>query len=185
MERKSEWFCGGNFFYSNFKVEWENGVWTKVRYLASGLLFTRGKFTLIFTVFRFFWIGFFLNGFPNSLIVRSRSSFLFCQWKFMNCTSGLVLLCFFIEDLNFFYLFLENKDYEDTLFEYMFPFFTSNRHMKFYDPISQPKLRSQMQKFLSFKCFFKVKSDFDIDKARSLSFWIRLSKFIRAVASWY
>ena len=36
MERKSEWFCGVNFFRSNFKVEWENGVWTKIRSLGSG-----------------------------------------------------------------------------------------------------------------------------------------------------
>ena len=31
MERKSEWFCGVMFFRSNFKVEWENGVWTEFR----------------------------------------------------------------------------------------------------------------------------------------------------------
>ena len=81
VERKSEWFCGVIFFHFKFKVEWENGVWTKIRFLASGL-FTCGNFTLVFTVFSIFWIGFFLNGFRNPFIVRSRSSFLFSQWKF-------------------------------------------------------------------------------------------------------
>ena len=32
--------------------------------------------------FRLFGLDFFLNGFPNPFIVRSRSSFLFSQWKF-------------------------------------------------------------------------------------------------------
>ena len=41
---------------------------------------------------RFFGSDFFLNGFPNPFIVRSRSSFLFFPWSFF--TSGLVLLCF-------------------------------------------------------------------------------------------
>ena len=82
MERKSEWFCGVNFFRSKFKVEWENGVWTKIGFLASGFLFTCGNFTLIFTIFWIFWIGFFfLNAFSNPFIVRSWSSFLFSQWK--------------------------------------------------------------------------------------------------------
>ena len=82
MKRKSEWFCGVNFFRSNFKVEWESGVWTKIRFLASGFLFTRGNFTSIFCFFDFFESDFFLNGFPNPFIVRSRSSFMFSQWKF-------------------------------------------------------------------------------------------------------
>ena len=79
MERKSEWFCGVNFFRSKFKSEW---FWTKIRFLASGFLFTCGNFTLIFTVFSIFGSIFFLNGFANPLIVRSRFSFLFSQWKF-------------------------------------------------------------------------------------------------------
>ena len=83
MEQKSEWFCGVNFFRSKFKVEWQNGVRTKIRFLASGFLFTCGNFTLIFTVFfRFFGSVFFLNGFSNPFIVRSMSNFLFSQWKF-------------------------------------------------------------------------------------------------------
>ena len=77
VERKSEWFCGVKFVCSKFKVEWENGVWTKIRFLASGFLFTCGNFTLIFTVFFDFLDRiFFLNGFHNPFIVRSWSSFL-------------------------------------------------------------------------------------------------------------
>ena len=67
MERKSERFCGVNFFRSNFKVEWENGVWTKIRFLGSGFLFICGNFTLIFTVFSIFWIGFFSKWFSQSI----------------------------------------------------------------------------------------------------------------------
>ena len=33
------------FFCSSFKVEWENGVWTKIRFLGSGFFFTCGNFT--------------------------------------------------------------------------------------------------------------------------------------------
>ena len=59
-------------------------------------LFTFGSFTLIFTVFfRFFGSDFFLKRFPNQFIVDSRSSFCLVNEKFLNCTSGLVLLCFF------------------------------------------------------------------------------------------
>ena len=82
MEPKSKWFWGLKFVFSNFKVEWEYGVWTKIRFIGSGFLFTCGNFTLIFTVlFRFFGSDFFLNGFSNPFIVRSRSSFLFSQLK--------------------------------------------------------------------------------------------------------
>ena len=82
VEPKSEWFCGVKFFRSKFKVECENGVWTKIRFLASGFLFTCGNFTSILQFFRFFGSDFFLNGFLNPFIVRSWSSFLFSQWKF-------------------------------------------------------------------------------------------------------
>ena len=57
--KKASGFCGVKIFPSNFKIEWENGLWTKVRFLVSGFLFTCGNFTLIFTVFRFFWIDVF------------------------------------------------------------------------------------------------------------------------------
>ena len=69
VERKSEWFCGVNFFRSKFEVELENGVRTKIRFLASGFLFTCGNCALIFPFFRFFGLDFFLNGFPNPFIV--------------------------------------------------------------------------------------------------------------------
>ena len=45
----------------------------KIRFLACEFLFTCGNFTLIFTVFSIFWIGFFSEGF----IVHCRASFLF------------------------------------------------------------------------------------------------------------
>ena len=94
------------FFCSKFKVGWENGVWTTILFRASGFLFTCGNFTLIFSVFSIFWIGFFLNGFPNPFIVLSWSSFLFSQWKFfelyaMTCPA----MFFFIIWLHFDYVF--------------------------------------------------------------------------------
>ena len=46
--------------------------------------------------FRFFGLFFFLNDFLNSFIVRSRSSFCLVNENSLNCTSGLVLLCFFL-----------------------------------------------------------------------------------------
>ena len=87
VERKSEWFCGVKLFRSKFKVVWENGVWTKIRFLATGFLLTCGIFTLIFTVFSICLNGFFLSGFPNPLIGHSRPSFfwtklLFLAWFF-------------------------------------------------------------------------------------------------------
>ena len=72
-------------FHSYFKSEWENGVWIKIRFLASVFLFTCGNFALNFTVFLFI---FFLNGFPNLFIVHSRPSFLFQSFFF-----SLVALC--------------------------------------------------------------------------------------------
>ena len=44
---------------------------------------SHGLFDIDFLFFKFFLPIFFRNGFPNSLIVRSRSSFLFSQWKFI------------------------------------------------------------------------------------------------------
>ena len=101
VERKSQWFCGVKFYYSNFKVEWENGVWTKIRFLASDFLFTCSNFTLIFTVFSIFWIGFFLNGFPNSFIVHSRPFFVWTKLPFLasdflfTCGNLALIFCFF------------------------------------------------------------------------------------------
>ena len=37
-----------NFFHSNFKVEWENGVWTKIRFLACFLFVHMRHFDIDF-----------------------------------------------------------------------------------------------------------------------------------------
>ena len=44
-------------FPFNFKVEWEKGVWTKIRLLDSGFLLTCGNFTLIFNCFFFIFLN--------------------------------------------------------------------------------------------------------------------------------
>ena len=75
VERKSEWFCGVKFFHSNFKVEWENGVWTKIRFLASGYFVHMWQVHFGFHGFRFFGSDFFLNGFPNPFRVHTRPKF--------------------------------------------------------------------------------------------------------------
>ena len=91
---------------SNFKVEREFGDWKKnllsrlwffcshaaisfwfslffFGFLASGFLFACCFLTLIFCFFfKKFFIWFFRNGFSNSLVVRSMSSFLFSHWQF-------------------------------------------------------------------------------------------------------
>ena len=105
VERKSKWFCGVKFFRSKFKVEWENGVWTKIRFLASGFLFTCGNFNLIFTVFSIF----FLNGFSNPFIVRSRSSFLFSQWKLFELYVRTCPAMFFLRSVHSFSWFLKSN----------------------------------------------------------------------------
>ena len=70
---KSQWFCGLKIFRSKIKVELENAVRKKNRFLASGFLFTISLwFSLLF---RFFGSEFYLNGFPNPFIVHSRNSF--------------------------------------------------------------------------------------------------------------
>ena len=50
-------------------------------------------------MFSSFGLNFFLSGFPNPFIVRSRSIFLINENSW-NCTSGLVLLCFLIRRLH-------------------------------------------------------------------------------------
>ena len=110
MEQKCEWFCGVKIFRSNFKVEWEYGVWTKIRFIGSGFLFTCGNFTLIFTVFfRFFGSDFFLNGFPNPFIVLSRSSFLYSQWKFFELYVRTFPAMFFLRSVHTFSWFLKSN----------------------------------------------------------------------------
>ena len=74
MERKSEWFCGVIFFRSNFKVEWEVGVWKKFAFSLM-VLCSHAAISLWFLLFfRFFLIGF-SNGFPNPFIVHWWSEF--------------------------------------------------------------------------------------------------------------
>ena len=50
--------------------------------------------SLWFLLFFIDFLDFFLNGFPNPIIVLYRSSFLFSQWKFFELYVRLVLLCF-------------------------------------------------------------------------------------------
>ena len=96
VERKSELFCGVNFFRSNFKAECENGVGTKIRFLGSGFLFTCGNFTLMFTVFSIFLDRFFfLNCFPNPFRAHSRPTFLFELNFYFSLVVFLFTCCFF------------------------------------------------------------------------------------------
>ena len=99
---KNQWFCGLNVFRSKIKVELENAVRTKNRFLASGFLFTISLWFLL--LFRFFGSEFYLNGFPNPFIVHSRNSFFlielnyfFLQVFFVLFTCGILTMsfCFF------------------------------------------------------------------------------------------
>ena len=76
-------------------------VSTKFSFLASDLLSTCIILTLIF--FFLFFLSDFRNDFTNSLIVSSRSSFLFSQWKFFELYFRQDLSCYFF---NYFSLFL-------------------------------------------------------------------------------
>ena len=80
---KASRFAAWNFFALNLKWSEKTVFEQKFAFSLVVFLFTCGNFTLIFTVFSIFWIGFyFLNGFPNPFIVPSRPSFLFSQWNF-------------------------------------------------------------------------------------------------------
>ena len=74
VEHKSKWFCGVEVFHSNFNVEWENGVWTKICFLTSGCLHPAISLWFLL-VFRFFGFNSLLNGFPHPFIVHSRPRF--------------------------------------------------------------------------------------------------------------
>ena len=52
-------------------------------------------------LFFFAFVPVFRNGFPNSLIVRSRSSFLFSQWKFFELHTRTCPTMFFISSSRF------------------------------------------------------------------------------------
>ena len=84
------------FFFVNFSRP--SFLFEQISLSLLVLLSTCGILALIF---RFFYLIFFRNGFPNSLIVRSRSSFCLVNENSLNCTSGLVLLCFFISSSRF------------------------------------------------------------------------------------
>ena len=122
IERKSEWFCGVEFFGSNFEVEWENGVWTKIRVLASGF-FTCGYLTLFFTL-HLLGSEFFLSGFPNPFVVRSKSSFLLSQWKFFELyvrTCPAMFFCFVVWRSFSFYICSHSKAEKVNFSEWLLP----------------------------------------------------------------
>ena len=52
VEPKNEWVCSVKCFNSKFTIEWENGVWTKFRFLASGSHAAISHWFLLF--FQFF-----------------------------------------------------------------------------------------------------------------------------------
>ena len=53
--------------------------------------------------FILFYLSCFENGFSNSLIVRSRSSSCLVNENYLNCTSGLVLICLLFSRQDFCY----------------------------------------------------------------------------------
>ena len=68
VERKSEWFCGVKFFRSNFNVDWEKSIWTKIRFLASGFC-SHAAISLWFLLFFFrFFVDIFFSFNPNRVI---------------------------------------------------------------------------------------------------------------------
>ena len=68
-------------------------------------LFTCGNFTLIFTVFDFLDRIFFSTVFPIHSYSVLGLVFCLVNENFLNCTSGLVLLCFLFRRLTLFFLF--------------------------------------------------------------------------------
>ena len=75
MERKSEWFCGVKFFRSNFKLS-QKTVFEEKFAFSLVVFCSHAAISLgILLCFSIFGPIFFLNGFPNSFIVRSRPSF--------------------------------------------------------------------------------------------------------------
>ena len=110
MERKSEWFCGVNFFRSSFKVEWGNGVWTKIRFLGIGFFCSHAAISLWFLLFfRLIGSDFFSKWFSNPFTAHSRPSFLF-ELKFhfslgvFLLTCGILILILFFSYLFSFFL---------------------------------------------------------------------------------
>ena len=58
-ERKSQLFSAVNDFHCNFKLEWENGVWTKVLLIDCDFLFSCGNLNSIFANVLYFLLAFF------------------------------------------------------------------------------------------------------------------------------
>ena len=73
---------GSEFFQSNFNVEKENGVLTKIGFLAIDFLFTDSNFTLISTVFFLLFFGF-----DQIFITR--------WWFFVYLRHFALIFCFF------------------------------------------------------------------------------------------
>ena len=101
-------FFGSDFFLKRFpnpfRVHSRPSISFELNFHFSLVffLFTCGILTLIFGFLFRFLFDFFWNGSPNSPIVCSRSSFCLLNENTLNCTQGLVLLCFFTSsDKNF------------------------------------------------------------------------------------
>ena len=77
MERKSEWFCGGNFFALILK--WSEKTVFEQEFAFSLVVFcSHAAISLWFLLFfRFFGSDFFLDGFSNPFTAHSRPSVLF------------------------------------------------------------------------------------------------------------
>ena len=76
MEQKSVWFCSVKPACSNFKVVWEKGVWTIIRFLARVFLHAANSLWFLLC-FRFLGSDFFLIRVSSPLIVPSRPIFWF------------------------------------------------------------------------------------------------------------
>ena len=78
-------------------------------------------FDIDFLIFLRNFVDFFRNDFPNSLIVLPRSSLLVCLVieNSLNCTSGLVLLCFFFNSLYLLITFYISHDFHAWLLTYL------------------------------------------------------------------
>ena len=80
LHRTSATFCAVNCFRFNFKVQWENGVWTKFAFCIVNFCSCACNSSSVLSDFWFFWSGCLWNGFPCPFLVLSRSSYFFSQW---------------------------------------------------------------------------------------------------------
>ena len=99
-------FYGSDYFLNGFPnpfvvLSWPNFfACTKFPFLASDYLFTCSILTLIFPFFPFFSSDFFRICFPDSIISVLSLVFRLVDKNSLNCTSGIVLLCFLIRRLH-------------------------------------------------------------------------------------